>query len=34
MKLLDKIKNALFDEGEIEEIAKKVDVAKTTESKG
>lgn len=33
MKLLDKIKNALFDEGEIEEIAKKVDVAKTTESK-
>lgn len=34
MKLLDKIKNALFDEGEVEEeIAKKVDVVKTTETK-
>ena len=34
MKLLDKIKNALFDEGEVEEeIAKKIDVVKTTEPK-
>ena len=34
MKLLDKIKNALFDENEVEEeIAKKVDVVRTTEPK-